>query len=163
MTDGREVVFVYGTLRRGASNHWRMEGAEYVGKAVVRGRMYRISWYPGLGRDRKVGEGVGAIYGVSRELLASLERPHGRMVEFLLDHGIPVYPINPKSLDRARDRYRPSGANDDWFDAFVLGNNLRVDHMHLRVLRPDSDETTELRMLTRDRLRLTQQRTRCLR
>ncbi len=77
MTDGREVVFVYGTLRRGASNHWRMEGAEYVGKAVVRGRMYRISWYPGLVRDRKVGEVVGEIYGVSRELLASLDRFEG--------------------------------------------------------------------------------------
>ena len=38
------------------------------------------------------------------ELLGSLERPHGRMVEFLLDHGVTVYPINPKSLDRARDR-----------------------------------------------------------
>lgn len=96
------------------------------------------------------------------ELLASLERPHGRLVEFLLDHGVQVYPINPRSLDRARDRYRPNGANDDWFDAFVLGNSLRLDHMHLRALQPDSDEATELRMLTRDRLRLAQQRTRCL-
>ena len=96
------------------------------------------------------------------ELLGSLERPHGRMVEFLLDHGVTVYPINPKSLDRARDRYRPNGANDDWFDAFVLGNSLRVDHMHLRPLRPDSDEATELRLLTKDRLRQTQQRTRCM-
>ena len=96
------------------------------------------------------------------ELLASLERPHGRMVEFLLDHGVRVYPVNPRSLDRARDRYRPNGANDDWFDAFVLGNSLRVDYKHLRALQPDSDEATELRMLTRDRLRLSQQRTRCL-
>ena len=104
--------------------------------------------------NAQVAEGV--------ELLASLERPHGRMVEFLLDHGVTVYPINPKSLDRARDRYRPNGAHDDWFDAFVLGNNLRVDHMHLRVLLPDSDEATELRLLTRDRLRQSQHQTRCL-
>ncbi len=34
--------------------------------------------------------------------------------------------------------------------------------MHLRALQPDSDEATELRMLTRDRLRLAQQRTRCV-
>lgn len=125
--------------------------------------MYRQNVEPTADGLAAFGGWVNARVAEGVELLASLERPHGRMVEFLLDHGIPVYPINPKSLDRARDRYRPSGANDDWFDAFVLGNNLRVDHMHLRVLRPDSDETTELRMLTRDRLRLTQQRTRCLR
>jgi hypothetical protein len=104
--------------------------------------------------NARVGEGI--------EVLASLERPHGRIVEFLLDHGVPVYPINPKSLDRARDRYRPNGANDDWFDAFVLSNNLRVDYMHLRPLRPDSDEATELRLLTKDRLRQSQHRVRCL-
>ena len=127
------------------------------------GEVYRQNVEPTADGLAAFGGWVNARVAEGVELLASLERPHGRMVEFLLDHGIPVYPINPKSLDRARDRYRPSGANDDWFDAFVLGNNLRVDHMHLRVLRPDSDETTELRMLTRDRLRLTQQRTRCLR
>ena len=51
------------------------------------------------------------------ELFASLERPHGHMVESLLDHGVAVYPLNPKSLDRARDRYRPNGGHADWFDA----------------------------------------------
>ena len=45
------------------------------------------------------------------ELFASLERPHGRMVEILLDHGVRVYPVNPKSLDRARERYRPNGGS----------------------------------------------------
>lgn len=96
------------------------------------------------------------------ELFASLERPHGRMVEILLDHGVRVYPVNPKSLDRARDRYRPNGGHADWFDAFVLGNSLRVDHMHLPALRPDSEESSELKMLTRDRLRASQNQTRCL-
>ena len=127
------------------------------GQEVFRGEVVY-----GAGELSEFGGWINARVAEGVELRASLERPHGRMVEFLLDHGVTVYPINPKSLDRARDRYRPNGANDDWFDAFVLGNSLRVDHMHLRALKPDSDEAIELRLLTRDRLRQSHQQTRCL-
>src|SRR5215831_13789867 len=54
------------------------------------------------------------------ELWAAIERPEGRVVDFLLDHGVVVYPVNPKALDRARDRFRPSAAKSDPFDARVL-------------------------------------------
>lgn len=36
-------------------------------------------------------------------LQAAIEKPEGRIVDFLLDHGVEVYPINPKALDRVRD------------------------------------------------------------
>ena len=36
------------------------------------------------------------------ELWAAIERPEGRVVDFLLDHGVVVYPLNPKARDRAR-------------------------------------------------------------
>src|SRR5262245_66304986 len=49
-------------------------------------------------------------------LWAAIERPEGRVVDFLLDHGVRVYPVNPKAVDRARDRFRQSGAKDDLFD-----------------------------------------------
>src|SRR5262245_7558588 len=39
------------------------------------------------------------------DLWAAIERPDGRVVDFLLDHGVVVYPVNPKALDRARDRF----------------------------------------------------------
>src|SRR4029434_9464918 len=54
------------------------------------------------------------------ELWAAIERPEGRVVDFLLDHGVVVYPVNPKALDRARDRFRPSAAKSDAFRARVL-------------------------------------------
>ena len=54
--------------------------------------------------------------------LAAIERPDGRVVDFLLDHGVVVYPVNPKALDRARDRFRQSGAKSDPFDARVLAD-----------------------------------------
>lgn len=96
------------------------------------------------------------------ELWASIEKPEGRIVDFLLDDGVVVYPINPKAVDRARDRFRMSGAKSDLFDAYVLSEFLRTDHGHLRALRPNSEQAQELKMLTRDYQRLVTQRTRLL-
>ena len=79
------------------------------------------------------------------ELWAAIERPEGRVVDFLLDHGVVVYPINPKALDRARDRFRQSGAKSDPFDARVAADFLRTDHGHLTALQPSSAAAQELK------------------
>jgi transposase len=96
------------------------------------------------------------------ELWATIEKPHGRIVDFLLDHGVVVYPINPKALDRARDRFRMSQSKSDSFDAYVLAEFLRTDHVHLRALQPDSEQAQELKMLSRDHHRLGRHKTRLL-
>src|SRR5688572_33400965 len=96
------------------------------------------------------------------ELWAAIEQPHGRIVDFLLDHGVVVYPVNPKALDRARDRFRMSQSKSDGFDAYVLAEFLRTDHAHLRALEPNTAEAQELKMLTRDHQRLGRQKTRLL-
>lgn len=93
-------------------------------------------------------------------LWAAIERPHGMMVEFLLDHGVTVFPVNPKALDRARDRYRPSASKSDPFDARVLADFLRTDHERLHALRPSSPAAQELKLLTEDHARLVRQQTR---
>ncbi len=96
------------------------------------------------------------------ELWVAIERPDGRLVDFLLDHGVVVYPVNPKALDRARDRYRASASKDDAFDAFVLGQFLRTDHEHLHPLMPSSPAAEELKLLARDAAQLVRQQTRLL-
>jgi transposase len=96
------------------------------------------------------------------ELWAGIEKPHGRIVDFLLDHGVVVYPINPKALDRARDRFRMSQSKSDSFDAYVLAEFVRTDHAHLRALEPNSEPAQELKMLTRDHHRLVRHKTRLL-
>jgi Transposase len=58
------------------------------------------------------------------ELWAAIEKPQGRIVDFLLDHAVVVYPVNPKALDRARDRFRMSQSKSDSFDAYVLAEFL---------------------------------------
>lgn len=108
----------------------------------------------GLWLDQKRAEGV--------ELWAAIEKPEGRIVDFLLDHGVRVYPINPKALDRARDRFRQSRSKSDPFDAWVLAHFLRTDHGHLKALMPNSDKAQELKILTRDYQRLVRQKSRLL-
>lgn len=68
-----QLVFVYGTLRRGGSNHFRMAGAEFVAPGTITGRMYRIDWYPGLVLDDAGDEIHGEVYSVDPELLAILD------------------------------------------------------------------------------------------
>lgn len=68
-----ELVFVYGTLRRGGSNHFRLAGAEFVTGGTITGRMYRINWYPGLVLDAAGDEIHGEVYSADPELLAALD------------------------------------------------------------------------------------------
>lgn len=72
-----QLVFVYGTLRRGGSNHFRMAGAEFISSGTIRGRMYRIDWYPGLVLDPAGGEIHGEAYEVGPEQLEALDRFEG--------------------------------------------------------------------------------------
>jgi transposase len=96
------------------------------------------------------------------ELWAAIEKSQGRIVELLLDHGVVVYPVNPKAVDRARDRYRMSQSKSDGFDAYVLAQFVRTDHGHLKALEPNSEQAQELKLLTRDQYRLVRQKTRLL-
>ena len=96
------------------------------------------------------------------ELWAAIEKPQGRIVDFLLDHGVEVYPVNPKAVDRVRDRYRMSGSKSDAFDAYVLAEFLRTDPVHLRALRSSSEKAQELKLLSRDQRRVGRHKTRLL-
>ena len=77
MEDSRERVGVYGTLRRGGSQHRRMAGAEWIGACDVRARMYRIDWYPGVVLDDDAGCVRVEVYAVDARLLAELDAFEG--------------------------------------------------------------------------------------
>jgi transposase len=127
-------------------------GDKMLSRQIVHTVAARSEWARWL-RERQA-EGI--------ELWAAIERPHGRVVDFLLDQGVVVYPINPKSLDRARDRFRIGRAKSDPFDAQVLALFLRSDHLRLRPLRPNSEPAQELKGLTRDYRRQVHLQTRLL-
>ena len=79
----KTLVFVYGTLRKGASKHFRLGEAPFVKSAWILGRLYRVDWYPGMVLDE---EGVpvrGEVYEIERELLRELDIFEGNEYERL--------------------------------------------------------------------------------
>lgn len=92
----------------------------------------------------------------------AIETSHGPAVDALLERGLQVFAINPKQLDRFRERYNMAGAKDDTRDADVLGRCLRTDPDVFRRLSLDHPLLVQLRgasrlaeELTRERGRLT--------
>jgi len=103
-----------------------------------------------------------AIQTLTREpqdVAVALETSQGLLVSALLDQGFVVYAINPKAVDRHRERFRVAGSKSDLRDAWVLATLLRTDRALYRPLLPDSEPAQELRVLTRDRAELIRTRT----
>ena len=83
-------------------------------------------------------EWVVSMAGDPGSIAVAIEVPHGPVVDALLDRGFAVYAINPKQLDRLRDRISVAGAKDDRRDARVAAAGLRTDrHLFRRVLAGD--------------------------
>jgi transposase len=97
---------------------------------------------------------------VPGQIAVAIEMPHGPVVEMLLEHGFVVFAINPKQLDRFRDRFSVAGAKDDRRDAHVLGGSLRTDRAAFRQLAADNPVMIELREWSRIADELQQERTR---
>ena len=79
----------------------------------------------------------------------AIEIPRGAIVETLIERGFHVYAINPKQLDRFRDRHTVAGAKDDRLDAFVLADSLRKDRSAFRLARIDDPTIIRIRELSR--------------
>jgi len=93
------------------------------------------------------------------DVLVAIETSHGPLVGVLLEHGFTVYAMNPKAVERNRERFRMAGAKSDLRDAWVLATMLRTDRQLYRPITPDSEGAQELRALTRDRADLVRTRT----
>src|SRR3989441_1561235 len=78
-----------------------------------------------------------------------IEVPRGALVELLVERGFAVYAINPKQLDRFRDRFTAAGAKDDRRDALVVGDSLRTDPQAFRQVRLDQPLIIQLREWSR--------------
>jgi len=89
----------------------------------------------------------------------AIETSQGAAVEQLLEAGMIVYPLNPKSARAYRDRKAPSGVKDDRLDAWSFADALRVDGQGWKALRPEEPLIKELRLVCRDEVTLIEQRT----
>ena len=111
-------------------------------------------------------EGLEQVIGFLHEVAAGdplnqvaciVETNHGLLITRLLEAGLPIYPVNPKTLERRRT---PAGAKTDALDAYLLAKKGRSDFTELRRLAPDGPLVQELKQLTRDQDMLIQSQTR---
>jgi len=77
------------------------------------------------------------IAGDAAEIPCFVETDHGLLVSSLLEAGFPVYPVNPKTVDRHR---KASGAKTDAIDAHLLARTGRSNLADLRRLEPNSPD-----------------------
>lgn len=92
-----------------------------------------------------------------QQVACIIETSHGLLIAHLLEAGWPVYPVNPKTVDRKRGA---AGAKTDKIDAYLLAKTGRSDLTDLRQLKPDQPIVAELKELSRDQDNLIEMQTR---
>ena len=67
---------------------------------------------------------IEATDSIPENVAIGIEVTRGPVVESLMARGFDVHSINPKQLDRFRDRFSAAGAKDDRRDAMVLASHF---------------------------------------
>jgi transposase len=98
-----------------------------------------------------------ALTQVPEQMACIVEINQGLLIAALLEAGFPLYPVNPKTVDRRRNA---AGAKTDQIDAYLLAKTGRSDLADLRRLQLDSALVAELKGLTRDQDALIEMQTR---
>src|SRR2546430_1796708 len=135
-----------------ADTHHDVEVQDEAGKRIGARRFAHS--HDGLNELKAFLLGIAAS---PEELVCIVETNHGLLIAFLLEAGIPVYPVNPKTTHRLR---KAAGAKTDRIDAHLLAKTGRFDLAELRRMAPDSPTVAELKTLTRDQDALIQTQTR---
>ena len=97
----------------------------------------------------ELGDWLLSIADAAGAIAVAIEVPHGPVVDTLIDRGFVVYTINPRQLDRLRDRFSVAGAKDDRRDAYVLADGVRTDRRLFRCLHVADPRLVELRAWSR--------------
>ena len=82
-------------------------------------------------------------------IAVGIETRHGVVIDTVLEQGFRVFALNPKQLDRFRDRFTAAGAKDDTRDAQAVADGLRTDRRAFRDVHPEDPSTIRLRELCR--------------
>ena len=85
----------------------------------------------------------------SSQIAVAIETPRGALIDACLAYGMRVFAVNPKQLDRFRDRHTVAGAKDDRRDAWVLADSLRTDPAAFQPVHQEDAVIVQLRELSR--------------
>jgi transposase len=135
-----------------ADTHHDVEVLDEAGKRVGARRF--VHSHAGL---HELKQFLLSIAAVPDQLACIVETNHGLLITFLLEAGIPVYPVNPKMANQLR---KAAGAKTDQIDAHLLAKIGRLDLAELRRLEPDGPTVAELKTLRSDQQSLIQTQTR---
>src|SRR5690606_7710115 len=101
-------------------------------------------------------QGVASLHGRVAEhadepgqVVVGLEIDRGLLVQALKTADYKLYAINPRSVDRYRDRHATSGAKSDAGDAKVLADLVRTDRHNHRPIAGDTELVHAIKLLAR--------------
>jgi transposase len=95
-----------------------------------------------------------------QRIAVCVEQSRGAVVYALMGYAeVDLYPINPVTLAKYRNAFRPSGAKDDPGDAALALDLLERHRDVLKVWHPDTEATRLLRSLCEDRRKAVDART----
>ena len=101
-------------------------------------------------------DGIGRLHALIAEhaddlsdVVIGIETDRGLLVNSLVADGYQVYAVNPKAVDRYRDRHAVSGAKSDGADAKVLADLVRTDRHNHRRVAADSDLAEAIKVTAR--------------
>lgn len=103
--------------------------------------------------DLPAGEAAGRVK-------VGIETERGPWVQALVAAGYEVFPVNPMSVARYRERHSTSGAKSDAADAHVLAEMVRLDRAHHRPVAGDSPLAEAVKLVARAHQSLIWDRTR---
>src|SRR5205823_5647745 len=95
----------------------------------------------------ELGDWLLSMASAASMVAVAIEVPHGPVVDALIDRGFVVYAINPKQLDRLRDRFSVAGAKT--IAATPMADSLRTDRRLFRRLQVADPRLIELRAWSR--------------
>ncbi|WP_413754684.1 IS110 family transposase [Streptomyces sp. R-74717] len=94
------------------------------------------------------------------EVVVGIETDRGSWVQALIASGYQVFAINPRQVNRFKERYASSGAKSDKGDAHTLADMVRIDRAQLRAVAGDSEAAQAVKVVARAHQTLIWERTR---
>jgi Transposase/Transposase IS116/IS110/IS902 family len=101
-------------------------------------------------------DGIGRLHAViadhaddPTQVVVGIETDRGLLVGSLAAAGYAVFAVNPKAVNRYRDRHGVSGAKSDTADAKVLADLVRTDRHNHRPVAGDSDLAAAVKVTAR--------------
>ncbi len=85
----------------------------------------------------------------ARRIKVGIETERGPWVQALVAAGYEVFPVNPMSVARYRERHSTSGAKSDAADAHLLAEIVRLDRAHHRPVAGDSPQAEAIKLIAR--------------